>query len=175
MTDSNSLFKLVNSLFGDLILVNDITENNENKEVKQEEKQEVKKEEKPDMTDKITSELFNEDDLKDPQKRKEIIEGLTSIKDNYIFKTLLASNKYIDTLVNTIIDSLKKYDENEKKKIVRPSENIDPNIGVQLHKLVSKYIDEYVRPYYLNTEENQKLINNAYAGLYEFACWVIKQ
>ena len=167
MNDTSSLFKLIDSIFGDLIVVNDDDDKNI-------EKQECKSQDNEDKTELISS-LFTEDDIKDPVKRKQIIDSLVNIKDNYLFKILMKNNKYINNIITNTIDTLKEYEKAEEKKIVRPSENIDPTVGVQLHKLVTKYVDEYIRPYVDDSENHKDMINNIYAGRYEYSCWVIQQ
>lgn len=67
----------------------------------------------------------------------------------------------------------KSIEEEPKKTIERPSQKIDVNAGLQIHKLVQEYIDTMIKPYNpkvggLTTEQ----VNDAYAGLYEFACWI---
>lgn len=172
MNDTSSLFKLIDSIFGDLIVVND--DDDKNVEKQECKAQECKTQDNEDKNELISS-LFTEDDIKDPVKRKQIIDSLVNIKDNYLFKILMKNNEYINNIITNTINTLKEYEKAEEKKIVRPSENIDPTVGVQLHKLVTKYVDEYIRPYVDNSEKHKDMINNIYAGLYEYSCWVIQQ
>lgn len=178
MNDTSSLFKLIDSIFGDLIVVNDDNDNNtdndKNVETQESKTQECKVQDNEDKNE-IISDLFTEDDIKDPVKRKQIIDSLVNIKDNYLFKILMKNNKYLDNIITNTINVLKEYEKAEEKKIVRPSENIDPTVGVQLHKLVTKYVDEYIRPYVDDSKNHKDMINNIYAGLYEYSCWVMQQ
>lgn len=181
MNDTSSLFKLIDSIFGDLIVVNDDDDKNIEKqecktqECKTQECKQQDNEDKNEINHEIISDLFTEDDIKDPVKRKQIIDSLVNIKDNYLFKILMKNNKYLNDIITNTIDVLNEYEKKEEKKIVRPSENIDPTVGVQLHKLVTKYVDEYIRPYVNDSEKHKDMINNIYAGLYEYSCWVIQQ
>ena len=61
----------------------------------------------------------------------------------------------------------------DEEPIKRPSEQIDNvDAKLQIHRLVAEYSDTYIKPYISNDEKGKKLINDAYAGLYEFACWI---
>jgi len=85
------------------------------------------------------------------------------IKDKHI-QELSKSNK-------KVIDLSEEKDDNHP--FVRPSQNIDVNMGLQIHKLVQEYVDTMIKPYNpknggLTTDQ----INNAYAGLYEYSCWL---
>ena len=72
------------------------------------------------------------------------------------------------------VDDISKV-ENEIK-IERPSEKISTELGLQVHKLVQEYIDTMVKPYNPKVGGlTTKQINDAYAGLYEFACWILNK
>ena len=43
---------------------------------------------------------------------------------------------------------------------------------MQIHSLVNEYCKEYINPYVSNDTKGKELANNAYAGLFEFACWI---
>lgn len=84
------------------------------------------------------------------------------IKDKHIQELSKSNKKVIDLS-----------EEKDNNQFIRPSQNIDVNMGLQIHKLVQEYIDTMIKPYNpknggLTTDQ----INNAYAGLYEFACWI---
>ena len=53
----------------------------------------------------------------------------------------------------------------------RPSIKIGTQTGLQIHKIVQEYVDTMIRPYNHGALTNEQ-INDAYAGLYEFACWL---
>ena len=63
------------------------------------------------------------------------------------------------------------YLKEKKEEFDRPSKYIDVNVGLQIHKLVQEYIDTKIKPYAKGIM-SEKSINDAYAGLYEFACWI---
>lgn len=71
------------------------------------------------------------------------------------------------------VDDEEDIEEDIKEDIKKPSDDIPLQIGLQIHKLVGEYIDTKVKPYskYLG-EDKEAIMNNAYAGLYEFACWI---
>lgn len=62
----------------------------------------------------------------------------------------------------------------EKKKFSRPSDLLDVNKKLQIHKIVEEYINTMIRPFN-NGKLTDNQINDAYAGLFEFACWVMNR
>lgn len=137
--------------------------------------------------------LSNEDDY------QKIVKTINELKDNDLFNIFGSvfgiDNKYYDKLLNKLKDEhnrliqekeekqknciptvqRKVIDKSEEPKaqeeLVRPSINIDTQIGLQIHKLVQEYVDIMIKPYNNSVLTNEQ-INDAYAGLYEFACWV---
>ena len=107
-------------------------------------------------------------------------------------------NKQLDQLANTdlsilklfgidsvdMIDRLRKvgnaiYEENKKKETEdkqfnRPSDLLDVNKKLQIHKIVQEYVDTAIKPFN-NGKLTDKQINDAYAGLFEFACWIMNR
>ena len=82
-------------------------------------------------------------------------------------------SKAIEVPVRKVID---KSEEPKKEEIHRPSQDISVEAGLQIHKLVQEYIDTMIKPYNPKVgglTNNQ--INDAYAGLYEFACWIFNK
>lgn len=80
----------------------------------------------------------------------------------------------LDELSTKIYENSKNEEEKETPKFVVPSEKLNTDQKLKLHKLVQEYIDTMVKPFNngaLSTEQ----INNAYAGLYEFAAWVLNK
>lgn len=64
-------------------------------------------------------------------------------------------------------------DDEEDSKLTRPSELLDnTDVKLQIHSLVNEYCKEYINPYVSNDIKGKELSNNAYAGLFEFACWI---
>ena len=62
----------------------------------------------------------------------------------------------------------------ETKNFNRPSELLTVNQKLQMHKYVQEYVDTMIKPFnngLLTTEQ----INDAYAGLFEFGCWLVKR
>ena len=62
--------------------------------------------------------------------------------------------------------------KNERKVPERPSSKLTTEQGLKLHKLVQEYVDTMIKPYN-NGQLTQEQINDDYAGLYEFASWVL--
>ena len=66
-----------------------------------------------------------------------------------------------------------KSEEPKKEEIHRPSQDISTEAGLQIHKLVQEYVDTMIKPYNPKVGGlTTKQINDAYAGLYEFAAWL---
>ena len=65
-------------------------------------------------------------------------------------------------------------EEEEEKKFKKPSEDLTINQKLQLHKIVQEYVDKMIKPYNNGLLTNQQ-INDAYAGLYEFAAWIMNK
>ena len=123
-------------------------------------------------TFKLLSSLFGIDDkvydslLEILEKRRnELLEEKEDIQNT---KEEIKTNDYPTT--KQVID---KSEEPKKKEIHRPSQDISVEAGLQIHKLVQEYIDTMVKPYNPKVGGlNNQQINDAYAGLYEFATWL---
>jgi len=74
---------------------------------------------------------------------------------------------------NAIYENNKK-EEDEKFKFTRPSDLLDVNKKLQIHKIVQEYVDTMVKPFN-NGKLTETQINDAYAGLFEFACWIMNR
>ena len=66
------------------------------------------------------------------------------------------------------------HSENEESKFKKPSELLTVGQKLQLHKIVQEYVDKMIKPYNNGLLSNQQ-INDAYAGLYEFAAWIMNK
>ena len=62
----------------------------------------------------------------------------------------------------------------ENNQIVRPSEKLSVPQKLQLHKIVQEYVDTMIKPHNNGYLSNNQ-INDAYAGLYEFAAWIMNR
>ena len=67
-----------------------------------------------------------------------------------------------------------KPEEDENTKFVRPSQNLSIQQKLQLHKIVQEYVDTMIKPFN-NGHLTNNQINDAYAGLYEFAAWIMNR
>ena len=76
--------------------------------------------------------------------------------------------------VGQAIHDNKEEQKEEKPKFTRPSDFLDVNKKLQIHKIVQEYVDTMVKPFN-NDRLTQQQINDAYAGLFEFACWVMNR
>lgn len=85
---------------------------------------------------------------------------------------------------NEIIDRLRKIgkavyennnkEEEEEPKFTRPSDLLSVDKKLQIHKIVQEYVNTMVKPFN-NGKLTDNQINDAYAGLFEFACWVMNR
>ena len=116
--------------------------------------------------------ILNDDDYK---KFKSSVDEL---KNSNIFNSFSKIFGLNETTLDSIVDIIDEYrnehkKKEEKNKIIRPSENISTETGLQIHKLVQEYVDTMIKPY---NPKNGGLtidqINNAYAGIYEYSCWL---
>lgn len=53
-----------------------------------------------------------------------------------------------------------------------PSKSTPMETQAKMHKIVGEYVDTYIRPYG-NMDTN--VVDDVYAGLFEFACWVMNK
>jgi hypothetical protein len=65
-------------------------------------------------------------------------------------------------------------EEDENPKFVRPSQKLSIQQKLQLHKIVQEYVDTMIKPFNDGHLTNGQ-INDAYAGLYEFAAWIMNK
>ena len=115
---------------------------------------------------------INKIDLTKQEDRDLVRETINDLRNNELFSSLL-SLFCDDNIFDRLDNELNKIEEKENKKVKRPSELISTEAGLQIHKLVQEYVDTMIKPY--NPTEGgltQKAINDAYAGLYEFSCWL---
>lgn len=102
----------------------------------------------------------------------------TSVLTKQLFETLFGFD------MNDIIDDIKKAGDDIHEKAVKerekeenkvpdlPSKNTPFDKQVQLHKIVGEYVDTYIRPY---GKMDTKVVDDVYAGLFEFACWIMNR
>lgn len=122
--------------------------------------------------DNTELDLTKEEDV---QKFHELVNEL---KGNSWISTLVTSligedNEFFDKL-NTFADNYYQAHKNGQPQIDRPSNHIPTNVGLQIHKLVQEYIDTMIKPYAKGILDN-KSINDAYVGLYEYSCWIFNK
>ena len=148
-----------------------------------------------DIFSDMNDDNVKEYDLTSKEGYDEFKTQLNKLKENKTFHNLLNifdvdSNDFLNT-IDDLADSI--YKENEQNKdnkdnnsvktikkekeeihFVRPSEKLDYDHQLQLHKIVQEYIDTMIKPFNNGTLTDEQ-INDAYAGLYEFAAWVMNK
>ena len=102
----------------------------------------------------------------------------TSVLTKQLFETLFGFD------MNDIIDDIKKAGDDIHEQAVKerkkeenkvpelPSKSTPFDKQVNLHKIVGEYVDTYIRPY---GKMDAKVVDDAYAGLFEFACWIMNR
>ena len=146
------------------------------------------------LNSKKISNLFDdmdEYDLTSNEGYKEFCDALDELKDNESLKDLFGIFDIdydsllndIDEIAASVHNSAVDENKDTEKKItidddtphfVRPSEKLDYEHQLQLHKIVQEYIDTMIKPFN-NGILTDTQINDAYAGLYEFAAWVMNR
>lgn len=127
----------------------------------------------------------NEDERLDLTKKEDVEkfhEKINELRENEAFLTLTQIFGYdltdeLDELDKFADNTFQKAEEKckqEEKKIERPSTKLTTEQGLQIHKLVQEYVDTMVRPFNNGVLSNAQ-INDAYAGLYEFAAWILNK
>ena len=99
---------------------------------------------------------------------KKLIKEMRNL-GNHIYE----SNKEDETPVQQQLDR-KTVDHTDTEKIERPSDKLSVDQKLQLHKITQEYVDTMIRPYSKGKLTNNQ-INDAYAGLFEFAAWIMKR
>ncbi len=87
-------------------------------------------------------------------------------------------NKKNDIVKNSIKQMARKENDHSKEiknNFARPSQKLSINQKLQLHKIVQEYIDTMIKPYNKGNVLTNEQINDAYAGLYEFAAWIMNR
>ena len=99
---------------------------------------------------------------------KKLIKEMRNL-GNHIYE----SNKKDETPAQQQLDR-KTVDHTDTEKIERPSDKLSVDQKLQLHKITQEYVDTMIRPYSKGKLTNNQ-INDAYAGLFEFAAWIMKR
>lgn len=87
------------------------------------------------------------------------------------YKLLLGDD--VKSTLDKIDDIADELHGKEKKKTPElPSSKLNVQQKEQIHKIVGEYVDTVIRP---NTDMDTKVINDVYAGLFEFACWILNK
>ena len=127
----------------------------------------------------------NEDERLDLTKKEDVEkfhEKINKLRENEAFLYLAQLFGYdltneLDALDEFADNTFRKAEEKrkqEEKKIERPSSKLTTQQGLQVHKLVQEYVDTMIRPFNNGVLSNEQ-INDAYAGLYEFAAWILNK
>ena len=127
----------------------------------------------------------NEDEKLDLTKKEDVEkfhEKINELRKNEAFLTLAQIFGYdltdelneLDKFADNTFQKAEEKRKQEEKKIERPSAKLTTEQGLQIHKLVQEYVDTMVRPFNNGVLSNAQ-INDAYAGLYEFAAWILNK
>lgn len=127
----------------------------------------------------------NEDERLDLTKKEDVEkfhEKINELRENEAFLTLTQIFGYdltdelneLDKFADNTFQKAEEKRKQEEKKIERPSTKLTTEQGLQIHKLVQEYVDTMVRPFNNGVLSNDQ-INDAYAGLYEFAAWILNK
>lgn len=138
-----------------------------------------------DTSDVKTLDLSKNDDYK---KFNEYIDECRSICNSDDSASKLTKSLFellFDEDMNNVLDEIKDCGDsihneavknekkNETKKVPElPSKSTPMDKQLHLHKIVGQYVDEYIRPY---GNMNKEVVDDVYAGLFEFACWVMNR
>ena len=99
---------------------------------------------------------------------KKLIKEMRNL-GNHIYE----SNKEDEEPAQKQLDR-KTVDHTDTEKIERPSDKLSVDQKLQLHKITQEYVDTMIKPYSKGQLTNNQ-INDAYAGLFEFAAWIMKR
>lgn len=127
----------------------------------------------------------NEDEKLDLTKKEDVEkfhEKINELRENEAFLALTQIFGYdltdeldeLDKFADNTFQKAEEKRKQEEKKIERPSAKLTTEQGLQIHKLVQEYVDTMVRPFNNGVLSNAQ-INDAYAGLYEFAAWILNK
>lgn len=127
----------------------------------------------------------NEDEKLDLTKKEDVEkfhEKINELRENEAFLALTQIFGYdltdeldeLDKFADNTFQKAEEKRKQEEKKIERPSTKLTIEQGLQIHKLVQEYVDTMVRPFNNGVLSNAQ-INDAYAGLYEFAAWILNK
>lgn len=84
----------------------------------------------------------------------------------------------VDTAVNTMKCEQEKVDEDDAEEDKEVIDNFSTKVtakeSLQIHKIVSEYIDSVIKPRVKKLGyNNDDMIDSVYEALYEFACWML--
>jgi hypothetical protein len=124
-------------------------------------------------------------DLSTSEGLKKFNDALNSLSDNVgLFNIFgIDGNDFIDNLRkignNIHTETSKEKEKPEPKKpetpkFVRPSEKVSTDKKLQIHHIVEEYVNTMIKPFNNGLMTNEA-INDAYAGLFEFACWIMNR
>lgn len=116
---------------------------------------------------------------------KEWIKGMRDLGQKIYEQNKKKEQKKLDKaqrIVNQAVKQMERKEEDhsdepeedENPKFVRPSQKLSIQQKLQLHKIVQEYVDTMIKPFNDGHLTNGQ-INDAYAGLYEFAAWIMNR
>lgn len=85
------------------------------------------------------------------------------------------SNNVVKQAVNQMERKEVDHSEGDEDEFKKPSELLSIDQKLQLHKIVQEYVDTMIKPFNKGNVLTNQQINDAYAGLYEFAAWIMNR
>ena len=129
----------------------------------------------------MKEEIYDINDLTTKEGLDKFNKALDELESNDnlgIFNLLGFDDSFIDNLRKLGNDIYEKYGEKKKEeeqpKFVRPSDKLSTDKKLQIHHIVEEYVNTMIRPYSKGIMTDTQ-INDAYAGLFEFACWIMNR
>ena len=122
-------------------------------------------------------------DLSTSEGLKKFNDALNSLSDNAGLFNIFGIDgdgliDHLRKIGNNIYTETNKEKQEPKKpetpKFVRPSEKVSTDKKLQIHHIVEEYVNTMIKPFN-NGLMTDEAINDAYAGLFEFACWIMNR
>jgi len=85
------------------------------------------------------------------------------------------SNNVVKQAVKQMERKEVDHSEDDEDEFKKPSELLSIDQKLQLHKIVQEYVDTMIKPFNKGNVLTNQQINDAYAGLYEFAAWIMNR
>jgi len=91
-----------------------------------------------------------------------------SLKNDSFVNSFLKILGFDNDDIEKIFEGVEKELTTDSSKHILPSSKVDNNKKEYYHKLVTEYIDNEIRPW----NSDKQSVNDDYAKLFEFVCWL---